>query len=330
MIVWGKIKDHLAYIRTLASASVVITDDKVKALYADEFKDLKGHVFSFPHGEQSKTRETKEKLENQLFEHGLGKDTCIVALGGGVVTDMAGYIAATFCRGLPLVMVPTSLLAIVDASIGGKNGVNVPYGKNMLGCIYQPKKIIIDLDTLKTLSKREMANGWVEMIKHGLIDRSDYFEALERGIALKEAVLKSCQIKQKIVKEDQVQKGRRDLLNFGHTVGHALEHVTGYALSHGEAVAIGILVEGYLAVQLKTIPPEFLFRMKRCLEQYGLPLEVPEVPVDAIFQTMERDKKTVNGQIRFVIIGDEPECVPVERALVEQALQWMKDDLCRH
>ena len=165
-------------------------------------------------------------MENQLFEKGLGRDTCVIALGGGVVTDMAGYVAATYCRGIPLVMIPTSLLGMVDASIGGKTGVNVSYGKNMLGCIYQPKKVFIDLFTLKTLPKKELTNGVVEMIKHGLIADDNLFEYLEKHSDqllaldfsfLEKAIFESCRIKKEIVEQDEKENGKRHLLNFGHT-----------------------------------------------------------------------------------------------------------------
>jgi 3-dehydroquinate synthase len=307
---------------------------------------LEIHLFTFPNGEQYKTRATKELLENQLFEKGLGRDTCVIALGGGVVTDMAGYLAATYCRGVPLVMIPTSLLGMVDASIGGKNGVNVAYGKNMIGCIYQPQKVVIDLTTLNSLPKKELANGVVEIIKHGLIADYDLFEYLEKHsekflaldyAVLEKAIFDSCRIKKEIVEQDQMEKGKRHLLNFGHTIGHALERLTHYSISHGEAVAIGLLVESYLSITLGALNQSSFDRIKNILVRYGLPLQLPSVfPVQIMLEAMAMDKKSRKGQPRFVMIEaigsplayGSNYCTHIEESLIKNALQWMNDDLC--
>jgi 3-dehydroquinate synthase len=342
------------YLHSLASKFAIITDDKVASLYGEQLQErlassgLEVYLFSFPNGEQSKTRATKELLENQLFEKGLGRDTCVIALGGGVVTDIAGYLAATYCRGIPLVMMPTSLLGMVDASIGGKTGVNVSYGKNMLGCIYQPEKVVIDLSTLKSLPKKELANGVVEMIKHGLIADCKLFEDLEKNhnplLALHSAVLEkmvfeSCRIKKEIVEQDEKENGKRRLLNFGHTIGHTLERLTDYSLSHGEAVAIGLLVESYLSVKLGILNQKSFDRIKKNLLQYGLPLQLPSrFPIQTILDAMAWDKKSLRGQPRFVMINaigsslayDSNYCTHIEESLIKNALHWMNDDLCCH
>lgn len=342
------------YLNSLASRFAIITDDKIASLYGEELQaclasfGLEVSLFSFPNGEQYKTRGTKEVLENQLFEKGLGRDTCVIALGGGVVTDMAGYVAATYCRGIPLVMIPTSLLGMVDASIGGKTGVNVPYGKNMLGCIYQPKKVVIDLSTLKSLPKKELANGFVEMIKHGLVADGKLFEDLEKhsnqllaldAALLEKAIFESCLIKKQIVEQDEKESGKRRLLNFGHTIGHALERLTHYSLPHGEAVAIGLLVESYMAVKLGILDQASLDRIKKVLLQYGLPLQLPSrFSPHTLLEAMALDKKSLKGQPRFVMIDaigselvyDSSYCTPVEESLIKNALVWMNDDLCRH
>ena len=310
----------------------IITDDRVADLYGNDLlrRNQGAYLFSFPHGEKYKTRATKEYLENQLLENRFSKDSCIIALGGGVVTDIAGYIAATYCRGIGLVMMPTTLLGMVDASIGGKNGVNTPYGKNMIGCMYQPHKIIIDLATLKTLPNKEFANGVVEMIKHGLIANLGYFETLEKEFSLKDAIIESCRIKHAIVQDSEKEKETRHLLNFGHTVGHALEHVTEYALSHGESVAIGMLVESYIAFKLGSIKESLLKRIKQCLSFHKLPLYLPPCDIGMIMDLIALDKKSLNAKPRFVIIGKTPQCVYVEESLVREALMWMKDELCCH
>lgn len=345
------------YLNSLSSRYAIITDDRIAPLYGEQLQHylsssgLETYLFSFPNGEQHKTRATKELLENQLFEKGLGRDTCVIALGGGVVTDIAGYLSATYCRGVPLVMIPTSLLGMVDASIGGKTGVNVPYGKNMLGCIYQPNKVIIDLSTLKSLPKRELANGIVEMIKHGLIADRKLFEDLEKHSRqlleldpslLEKAILTSCRIKKEIVEEDEKERGKRHLLNFGHTIGHALENLTNYSLSHGEAVAIGLVVESYLSLKLGALDQKSFERIKEILIQYGLPLRLPSrFAVQTIIDAMALDKKSLKRRPRFVTIAaigspivhesnvhDSSYCTHVEESLIKNALQWMNDDLC--
>lgn len=350
----GLLNFQSQYLQSLASRFAIITDDKIAPMYGEHLhqylssEGLEVHLFSFSNGEQNKTRATKEVLENQLFEKGLGRDTCVIALGGGVVTDLAGYIAATYCRGVPLVKFPTSLLGMVDACIGGKTGVNATYGKNMLGCIYQPKKVVIDISTLKSLPKKELANGVVEMIKHGLIADFNLFEFLEKysnqlltldSNVVEKAIFESCRIKKEIVEQDERENGKRHLLNFGHTVGHALECLTDYSLSHGEAVAIGLLVESCLSVKLGLLDQKSLERIEKNLRQYGLPLRLPfKFSIQTILDAMAMDKKSLRGQPRFVIIDaigsslayDSNYCTHVDESIIKSALQWMNDDLCCH
>lgn len=342
------------YLNSTASRFAIITDDKIARLYGEQLHNslsslsLEAYLFSFPNGEQHKTRATKELMENQLFEKGLGRDTCILALGGGVVTDLAGYLAATYCRGVPLVMIPTSLLGMVDASIGGKTGVNTPYGKNLLGCIYQPKKVIIDLATLKSLPKKELVNGVVEMIKHGLIADCELFENLEThsdqllaldSTLLQKTIFESCRIKKDIVEQDEKERGKRFLLNFGHTIGHALECLTHYSLSHGEAVAIGLLVESHLSLKLGALDQNSFDRIKTLLLQYGLPLQLPiSFAVETVLDAMALDKKSLRGRPRFVVIDaigaprayGSNYCTHIEESFIKSALKWMNDDLCCH
>ncbi len=332
----------------------IITDNKTASLYGTALqKNLSSHglevfLFSFPNGEAYKTRATKEVLENQMLEAQLGRDTCVIALGGGVTIDLGGFIAATYCRGLPLIMIPTSLLAMVDASLGGKNGVNTPYGKNMIGSIYPPKQVIIDLETLKTLPKKELSNGFVEMIKHGLILDCSYFEYLETHVdkllllepkLLEKAVFESCHIKKTIVEEDEKDRGKRNLLNFGHTIGHALEHLSHYALSHGEAVAIGILVESYISMQLGYLDEQSFKRIWQLLLKYGLNLKLPSIfSYEVMLDTLTLDKKSLEGKPRFVIlykIGftvsfNASHCIAIKEDLLNQAIKWMNDALYCH
>lgn len=332
------------YLKSLASRFAIITDDRVAPLYGETLKKhlaashLDTYLFTFPSGEQHKTRATKESLENQLLERGLGRDTCVIALGGGVATDLAGYVAATYCRGVPLVMIPTSLLGMVDASIGGKTGVNVPYGKNMLGCIYQPKKVIIDLSTLQSLPRKELLNGIVEVIKHGLIADNTLFETVESSSKkllaldsplLEKVIFQSCRIKKEIIEEDERDVGKRYLLNFGHTIGHALENLSLYSLSHGEAVAIGLLVESYISLKLGKLNQHSFERIKEVLHPYRLPLTFP---VQTLLNALILDKKSLKGKPRFVVINKIGSPLPsysthVEESLIKDALQWMNDAL---
>jgi 3-dehydroquinate synthase len=350
----GLLTSQAPFLSSLANKFAVITTETIAPLYANVLIDslssygLEPHLLTFPSGEEHKNRATKELLENQLFEKGLGRDTCLIGLGGGVVTDLTGYLAATYCRGIPFVTIPTTLLGMVDASIGGKTGINVPYGKNMLGCIYQPKKVIIDPSLLNSLPKKEFLNGIVESIKHGIIANSSYFEFLENESTsilnlnphtIRKMIFESCRIKKEIVEQDEHENGMRRLLNFGHTIAHALETYTNYTLSHGEAVAIGMLVECYLAVQIKALELDILNRIQQILKLYDIPLKLPtSLSETQLLNLLILDKKSVNRQPRFVIIeaiGSAKAfkgqyCTTIEMPLIKKALSWMSHDLCRH
>lgn len=316
---------------------VIITDDIVKELYGNQLElCLKGSntlLCSFPEGERSKTRHTKEALEDMMFKKGFGKDTVLIALGGGIVTDIGGYIAATYCRGIPLIMIPTTLLGMVDASIGGKNGVNTPFGKNLIGSIYQPKKVFIDLSTLNTLPQKNIQEGFVEMIKHALIASSSYFEHLEKSPVLMDAIYKSCLIKKAIFEEDEYEQGKRICLNLGHTIAHALEILTNYTITHGGAVAIGILVESKMAVDLGYLPETSLKRIQEIFFKYNIPTQLQQdISPQAIVNLLILDKKTIQKKPRFVLLKDVGDvcffngayCTHVEETYIKKALDWVK------
>lgn len=334
----GILKDGLIQVlSTIGSQFAIITDDIVAPLYGEKMaRDLNAHLFSFPNGEQHKTRQTKEMIEDQMFEKGLGRDTCVIALGGGVVTDVGGFVAATYCRGLSLVMIPTTLLGMVDASMGGKTAINVPYGKNMIGSIYQPRSILIDPEVLETLPQREIKNGVVEMIKHGIIFDPAYFEYLEVHMAelfaldpkvTEWAILESCRIKMKIVEQDVKDHGVRHLLNCGHTVAHALESLTQYSIAHGEAVALGLLVESHFALQMGLLKPASFERIEQILKRYALPLKAPgNFSFEALLAAMTIDKKSLKGRPRFVLlqeIGEPFDCTHVEEEVIKNGWQYL-------
>ncbi|MFA6915094.1 MAG: 3-dehydroquinate synthase [Parachlamydiales bacterium] len=353
----GLLFDHKALLHTLkplAHRFALITHPTIASLYGNELTKLLNAQgmdtvqLTFPSGEENKNRETKEKIENQLFEQGFGADSCIIALGGGVVTDLSGFIAATYCRGIPHVLIPTSLLAMVDASIGGKTGVNVPYGKNMLGCIYQPRKILIDPTVLSSLPQSEVRNGVAEMIKHALIADKGYFDFLKQNPrqlltidfnATQTAIYGSCKIKKEIVEKDPHSKGIRNLLNLGHTVGHAIESVTHYSIPHGEAVAIGIMTECYLAHLMGILSMDTVEKIHQIFLDYALPFKLPShISFDALFKAMTLDKKAIKNTPRFALIEEIGKpyssqgdfCITVDLLHINKALHWMIHDLCSH
>lgn len=338
-------------IQSFGHQFVIITDTKVAALHGEKLKasltesGLHVEMITFPVGEKYKTREMKQSLEDKLFAKKYGKDTCIIALGGGVVTDMGGYLAATYCRGINLVMIPTTLLAMVDASIGGKNGVNVPQGKNMVGTIYPPSQVIIDPTVLDSLPLEEFKNGIVEMIKHGLIVSSDHFIYLEEHISeilakkppiLQKAIMDSCCIKKQIVQEEEQDRGKRHLLNFGHTVGHALESLTQYTMAHGEAVAIGMIAEAHLSMQEGKLDLGIVRRIEHLLSAYGIGLQLPCTwTCEEMIEAMVLDKKSIQGTPRFVMLEGIGQAAfhegsysfPTQKERIKNSLDWINDAL---
>ena len=310
--------------KPLASSYAIITDSHTEKLYGKNllnyFKDEKISAFliSFEAGEKSKTRSTKEQIEDKMLSYGLGKDSCIIALGGGVVGDIAGYVAATYMRGVPYIQVPTTLLAQVDSSIGGKVGVDTKLAKNSIGTIYQPKKVIMDLNFLKTLPKEELANGLAEIIKHALINDKSFFNFLEKNIdeilkcnldILKIAIKRSCEIKASIVEQDEKENGIRRRLNYGHTIGHAIEAALEYRIPHGQAIAIGMDYASKLSAKRGFLEEGSVIRQNNLLEYIGLPhkLSHHKLKPSKILQHIAYDKKIINGKINFVLlksIGD--------------------------
>ena len=303
-----------------ANEFAVITDSNIAGTYGKKLinslkkENIDVHLITFSAGEKSKSRKTKEKIENEMLRLNLGRDACIIALGGGVVGDLAGFVAATYMRGIPYIQVPTTLLAMVDSSIGGKVGVDTIHAKNAIGAFYQPKKVIIDLDFLNTLQKNELSNGLAELIKHALIKDSNFFHSLEKNIckilkldsdALKTAIKRSCEIKADIVMQDEKEKGIRRILNYGHTIGHAIESSLNYRISHGNAIAIGMNYAAKLSAKLGHLHEGSVIRQNNLLEYAGLPhkLSHHKLKPRKLLEHVQYDKKIINGRINFVLLN---------------------------
>ena len=303
----------------------IITDPLVKKLYTKELtKGLKGFaakVIVVPRGERYKKLSVAAKIYDQLVRASAHRDALVVALGGGVIGDMAGFVAATYMRGINFIQVPTTLLAQVDAAIGGKTGVNHPNGKNLIGSFYQPKLVFIDVQTLTTLPARELCTGLAEVVKYGIIADADFFKFLEANAhhlntkafgapdTLRAAlrvwhiiVTESAKIKAKVVSKDEQESSYRMVLNFGHTIGHAIETLTSYnAYNHGEAVAVGMVAAARLAHKLKMLDSNSVERIACLLRKLGLPTEIKRLSVSAVLRAMAIDKKIRRGQIKFVL-----------------------------
>ncbi|MBF0488317.1 MAG: 3-dehydroquinate synthase [Nitrospirae bacterium] len=265
-----------------------------------------------PDGEAYKDMRYVESVLNEMFTVGLDRKSAVVALGGGVVGDLAGFAASIYMRGIALVQVPTTLLSQVDSSVGGKTGVNNPFGKNMIGTFYQPRFVCIDIDTLKTLPERELRAGIAEVIKYGIIRDAALFAFLKDNrqkilsrdsAALKHIIHTSCRIKAEVVSKDEREAGLREILNCGHTAGHALETVTQYTqYLHGEAVAWGMYAEARIAAALGLLPAAALKEIRDLIEGYGLPTSIPKgIAIGSLVEAMIYDKKTVAGAIKFVL-----------------------------
>lgn len=284
-------------------------DTVSKALTAAGF-DLA--VILIPDGEGYKSLSSAEKIYGEMLKARLDRKSVLVALGGGVIGDITGFAASTYMRGIDFVQVPTTLLAQVDSSVGGKTGVNHSLGKNMIGTFWQPRTVWIDIDTLNTLPKRELLSGLAEVIKYGVIWDEEFFRFLEEkrdevlGLdreTLTHIIRMSCGIKAEVVSRDERESGLRAILNYGHTIGHAIETATGYTrYLHGEAVAIGMYAEARLAAELGLIDSGQTERLKAVIESYGLPAILPgDIAPGLLFSSMQLDKKAVSGDLKFIL-----------------------------
>jgi 3-dehydroquinate synthase len=303
--------------RSLARRYVVVTDSHLargpgrRLLGSLRRRGLHADLLIIPAGEAHKSRRVRDWLEDRLVDLGADRDTAIVALGGGVVGDLAGFVAATFHRGIPVVQLPTTLIGMVDSAIGGKTAINLKAGKNLIGAYHQPAAIYIDVDHLRTLPARQFRCGLAEVAKCGVVADAALFETLERQServlrrdpeVLSRLIEACCRIKARVVREDPREAGRRVVLNFGHTIGHALETLTRYRLAHGEAVAIGMVAEARIASRAGLAPPGLAVRLAALLRRLGLPTAIPvRVAPGAILSVARRDKKARQGHIAYAL-----------------------------
>ncbi|MBT6716558.1 MAG: 3-dehydroquinate synthase [Nitrospina sp.] len=302
------------------SRIVLITHPSLFKLYGEKvlsgFKDQgwTTDVIEVPEGETSKTLQQAEKIFDRLLDLRCDRKTVLVALGGGVIGDLVGFVAATYQRGIPFVQVPTTLLSQVDSSVGGKTAVNHPKGKNMIGAFYQPRLVVADLGTLQTLPKNEFRAGLAEVIKYGVISDPSLFEYLEKNTekilqldneCLAHIVKTSCAIKAEVVEKDERESHYRMILNFGHTLGHAFEALTGYSrFIHGEAVAIGMVHAAKLSQQLGKCQEEITKRLSELVRKCGLPIDMPDLDPQTIIDSLYHDKKTMNNKIKFILVKE--------------------------
>lgn len=337
-----RLPDRLIQLNLTGRKLFIIADESVMephgTLLAEKLQaaQISGATYLIPSGESSKSSTMLEEVYAWLASHKAERTSVIIALGGGVVCDIAGYIAATYLRGMPIIMIPTSVLAMNDASIGGKTGIDLATGKNLVGAFKQPRAVIADINTLSTLPKRSYIEGFAEIIKHGLILDSELLEWLEvhrselidevpEPALLRRITARSTYLKSLVVSADPHEQGLRAILNYGHTIGHAIETVTGYQQwMHGEAVSVGMTAAGRIARELGIMELSLFERQTDLLRDFGLPISAPGLNPDAIIEAMSRDKKVVDGKARFVFISEVGKAIvhpDVPDSLIRDAVQ---------
>ena len=340
---WGLLDELGMRMRQVGLSGTVniISDDNVFLIYGDRVRrclEDAGFVvnsLAVPPGETTKTMESATSIYDFLVEHRVERDDAIIALGGGMVGDLAGFTAATFLRGLPLVQMPTTLVAMVDASIGGKVAVNHPQGKNLIGAFYQPRLVLADIQALTTLPQRELTSGWAEVIKYGAILDTELFQFLEESAekldrlepdATAHAVACSARVKAQVVGEDERERGKRIILNYGHTIAHGLETATGYErFLHGEAVAIGMMGAITLSHRLGLVSIDVVERQRSLLERLGLAVTCSGVDFSAVLKAMELDKKIRGKAIRWVLLGGIGETVIRDDVAQEDVVRVLEE-----
>ncbi len=327
---------------------VIITDDIVRKLYGNELQEklkkagLSTDIFSFPAGEEGKLPSTVLNLQNQMLEKKLNRDTMVLALGGGVVGDIAGFVAATYMRGISFVQIPTTLLAMADSSVGGKTGVDTEQGKNLIGAFLQPEAVFADLRVLKTLSSEHIVNGSVEILKMFLTHDREMVLFLEKNLdkilnldleILEKLLSSSVKIKSEVVQRDEKESNERQVLNFGHTVGHAVEKLSNYQMLHGYAVGLGILVESKIAELVGKLSESKYLEIEKLITSLGIEKkDLREFKTDKILEEVLLDKKTKDGKAKIVLLKDFGRFCKrggkfahvVENEIIEEAIELIK------
>lgn len=332
--------------RRRVSHALLISDDRVAPIFADNVHQsladsgMRVTPLIVPAGEPSKSVAQADRLWQEAIAAGSDRKSIVIALGGGVIGDLAGFIAATLARGLDFYQVPTTLLAQVDSSVGGKVGINLPAAKNIVGAFWQPKGVLIDTAVLESLPTREYRSGLAEVVKYGVILDPEFFAYLEQNVAglnardpqvLRHIIARSCQLKAQVVAEDETETtGLRAILNYGHTFCHALETVGGYGeLLHGEAVSIGMLCASRLGESLGVFKGELTARQARLLEALDLPTRVPDLPLDQLLAAMLKDKKVEHGKLRFIVPHALGKVVLTDDVPLELAEQALRDGFAK-
>lgn len=322
---------------------LIVTDSNVNNLYADEVNNIlkdngyDSDVYAFEAGEENKNMDTILGICKACLEHKMDRKSVIVALGGGVVGDMAGFAAAIFMRGIDFVQIPTTLLSQSDSSVGGKTGIDFMENKNILGAFHQPKLVYINVGTLKTLSEEQFVSGMGEVIKHGIIRDRDFFAYLEENrSSIKQLDSKTlismdkinCSIKAGVVEQDERENGLRAILNFGHTIGHAVESAYNFKMTHGECVGLGMIGASYIAQERGMIDTAVLQRIESILAEYGFTTRVNLPDKDKILMFMQNDKKKTMGKLKFVLpsaIGEVVQTTDVKQTEILSALEYISE-----
>jgi len=320
---------------------LIVTDSNVEKLYAEDVKELlegNGYdveLYAFVAGEENKNMQSILGICEACIKHGMDRKSQIIALGGGVVGDMAGFAAAIYMRGISFVQIPTTLLSQSDSSVGGKTGIDFCDAKNILGAFHQPKLVYINVNTLKTLPQNQFVSGMGEVIKHGIIRDADFFEYVAENRetikaldakTLIELSKKNCSIKAEVVSCDEKENGLRAILNFGHTIGHAIESAFEFKMTHGECVGLGMIAVCHIAYKRGTVDGEFLQRIEAVLSQYGFATRIELPSFDCIYSYMNKDKKKDNGVLKFVLplkMGKVEQASDVTREEVFEALKYL-------